>query len=149
MTDRVTQSVTVKGNVTDVFNVWSNFELFPYFMKYVNKVTKTGPKTSNWQVTGPLGVNVDWNAETTRLEPNQRIGWNTKDHDGTLTTSGEVVFAELPNDQTHVTVTMNYTVPGGKVGETIAQLFSDPNKRLEEDLRNFKAYAENGFANGR
>jgi len=149
MTDRVTQSVTVKGNLADVFNVWSNFEFFPYFMKYVNKVTKTGPKTSHWEVTGPLGVNIDWTAETTRLEPNQRIGWNTKDHDGTLTTSGEVVFAELPDNQTHVTVTMNYTVPGGKVGEAIAQLFSDPNKRLEEDLHNFKAYAENGFGNGR
>jgi uncharacterized membrane protein len=144
MTDRVTKSVTVKGAVSEVFNVWSNFETFPYFMKYVNQVMKTGPSTSHWEVSGPLGMKVEWDAETTRLEPNQRIGWNTKDRDGTITTSGEVVFAELPDNQTHVTVTMNYTVPGGKAGEAIANLFSDPAVRLEEDLRNFKAYVENG-----
>jgi len=39
---------------------------------------------------------------------------------------------------------MNYTLPGGKLGGAVAQLFSDPEKRLEEDLRNFKLYIENG-----
>jgi uncharacterized membrane protein len=144
MTDRVTKSVTVSGDAADVFNVWANFESFPYFMKYVNKVHKTGPRTSHWEVRGPLGMTVEWDAETTRLEPSQRIGWNTKDHDGTITTSGEVVFAPLDTGQTHVTVTMSYTVPGGKLGEAVAQLFSDPAARLEEDLRHFKEYVENG-----
>jgi len=35
-----------------------------------------------------------------------------------------------------------YVPPAGKLGEFVAQLFSDPDKRLDEDLRNFKAYAE-------
>lgn len=61
-----------------------------------------------------------------------------------ITTSGEVVFTDLPDDQTQIAVTMNYTVPAGKLGEAIAQLFSDPEKRLDEDLRNFKLYIENG-----
>lgn len=143
MSDRVTKSITVKGDTSSVFNVWSNFETFPYFMNYINDVKKTGPRTSHWEVAGPLGVTLEWEAETTRLDPNERIAWNTKNNDGSITTSGEVVFAGLPENQTHVTVTMNYTVPGGKVGETVATLFSDPDKRLEEDLRNFKAYVEN------
>jgi len=146
MSDQVTKSVTVKGNVGEIYNIWANFETFPYFMKYVQSVTKQGPRTSHWEVSGPIGMKVEWDAETTRMEPNQRIAWNTKDHDGTITTSGEVVFAELPSDQTHVTVTMNYTIPGGKLGEAVAALFSDPGKRLEEDLRNFKVYAENGHS---
>lgn len=144
MSDRVTKSITVKGDVETIYNIWADFERFPHFMKYVKNVQKTGPRTSHWQVSGPLGMNIEWDAETTRMDYNQRIGWNTKDNDGTITTSGDVVFAELPNEQTHVTVTMNYTTPGGKVGEAVAQLFSDPNNRLEEDLRNFKEYAENG-----
>ena len=146
MSNRVTKSITVKGDLSSVFNVWANFETFPYFMKYVNKVTKIGPKTCHWEVAGPLGMNLEWDAETTRMDPNQRIAWNTKDHDGSITTSGDVVFTELPDNEARVTVTMNYTVPGGKVGEAVAQLFSDPNVRLEEDLRNFKAYVENGHS---
>jgi uncharacterized membrane protein len=144
MSNRVTDSITVKGDVSTIYNVWSNFETFPYFMKYINKVIKTGPRTSHWEVAGPLGKALEWDAETTRMDEGQRIGWNTKDNDGTITTSGEVVFSELPNNQTKVTVTMNYTVPGGVVGQAVAQLFSDPAKRLEEDLSNFKAYVENG-----
>ena len=144
MSDRVTKTITVNGDLPSIYNIWANFESFPYFMKYVNKITKTGPKTSHWEVAGPLGVNLEWEAETTRLDPNQRIARNTKDHDGSVTTSGDVVFAELPENQTRITVTMNYAVPGGKVGEAIAQIFSNPEARLEEDLRNFKAYAEYG-----
>ncbi|HQF70450.1 MAG TPA: SRPBCC family protein [Promineifilum sp.] len=144
MTEQVSKTITVKRDVASVYNAWANFETFPYFMKYVETVEKLGPKMSHWEVKGPLGVNVDWNAETTRNDPNQRLGWNTKDHDGTVTTSGEVVFSELPDNQTKIVVTMTYTLPGGKLGEAVAQLFSDPEKRLEEDLRNFKLYIENG-----
>ncbi|WP_374686761.1 SRPBCC family protein [Promineifilum sp.] len=144
MTERVSQTVIVKSDVSTAYNVWSNFETFPYFMKYVEKVEKIGPQKSYWEVKGPLGTTVQWTAETTRLDVNTRIGWNTKDNAGTMTTSGEVVFTELPDNQTQITVTMNYTPPGGKLGEVVAQLFADPDKRLEEDLRNFKAYVENG-----
>lgn len=145
MSEQITKSIIVKSDVMTVFDVWADYETFPNFMTYVNRVTKTGPRASRWEVTGPLGIPVEWTAETTRYEANRRLAWNTKDHDGTITTSGEVVFSELPDTQTHISVTMNYTVPGGKVGEAVATLFSDPAKRLEEDLRNFKAYIENGF----
>lgn len=144
MTEQVTKSINVKRDVASVYAVWSNFETFPYFMKYVESVEKVGPRLSHWEVKGPLGTTVEWNAETTRTDPNQRIAWNTKDRSGTITTSGEVVFAELPAGETKITVTMNYSVPGGKLGEAVAQLFSDPEKRLEEDLRHFKQYVENG-----
>lgn len=143
MSEQVTKSITVKGDIESVYNIWSDFEKFPYFMKYVNEVKKTGPRTSHWQVSGPLGINVEWDAETTRLDYNQRIAWNTKDRDGTITTSGDVVFADLPEGRTSVTVTMKYTIPGGKVGEAIAQVFSNPSNRLDEDLQNFKDYVEN------
>ena len=145
MSERITKSIIVKGDISTLYDIWSDYETFPNYMNYVTNVVKTGPGTSQWEVAGPLGMPLEWTAETTREEPNQRIAWNTKDNDGSITTSGEVVFSELSDNQTHVTVTMNYTVPGGKFGEAVAQLFSDPDKRLEEDLRNFKAYIENGL----
>lgn len=142
MTEQIVKSIIVKKPVQDIYSIWSNFENFPYFMEYVKDVQKASPKVSHWEVKGPLGTTVQWDAEMTRLEENKRIAWNSKDRDGTITTSGQVTFNSLPQNETEVTVTMQYTPPAGKAGEIIANLFSNPEQRLEEDLRNFKRYAE-------
>jgi uncharacterized membrane protein len=90
---------------------------------------------------GLLGKTIEWEAKTTTLEENKRIAWNSQDG-GDITTSGQVTFNALPNNQVEVTVVLQYVPPAGKVGEAIASLFDNPEAKLEEDLRNFKAYAE-------
>jgi uncharacterized membrane protein len=142
MADQITKSITVKGDVTRAYEAWRNFENFPYFMDYVQKVEVLDPKISHWEIKGPLGKTVEWNAELTRDEPNKRIGWNTKDHEGTVTTSGQVTFNQLPENQTQVTVQMQYTPPGGKLGQLVADVFANPEHRVVEDLNNFKRYIE-------
>jgi uncharacterized membrane protein len=139
---QVTRSVIVKAPVESVYALWANFESFPQFMKYIESVESTGPQTSRWIMSGPLGFKVDWTAEMTRNETDKRIAWNTKDNGGVITTSGQVLFNDLPQDETEITVTVHYTAPGGKAGELFANLFGNPDKRLEEDLRHFKAFAE-------
>jgi uncharacterized membrane protein len=104
-------------------------------------VTKTGPDMSHWVMKGLLGKTIEWDAKTTRMEQNTRIAWNSMDN-GDLTTSGQVTFNALPQNQVEVTVTLQYVPPAGKMGEAIATLFDNPDAKLEEDLRNFKAYAE-------
>jgi uncharacterized membrane protein len=140
--DPITKSIIVKADVATAYNLWANFENFPHFMKYINSVTKLGPNMSRWEMDGPLGKKVEWTAETTRMEPNRRIGWNTKDNDSTVTTSGEVVFTPLADFQTEITVTLKYNPPAGALGEAAAKLFSNPSARLDEDLKNFKNYVE-------
>jgi uncharacterized membrane protein len=142
MADPITKSITVKADVATAYNLWANFENFPHFMKYIKSVTKLGPNMSRWQMEGPLGKDVEWTAETTRMEPNRRIGWNTKDNASTVTTSGEVVFTPLADFQTEITVTLKYDPPAGAVGEAVAKIFSNPSGRLDEDLKNFKNYVE-------
>ncbi len=144
MADQITKSIIVDGRPSDVFNLWANFQNFPHFMKYVKSVVPTGDRTSRWVVEGPLGQDVEWVAEVTRFEPSQRIGWSTKGrHDGSdVTTSGQVTFAEVGTNQTEVTVMMQYVPPAGAVGEAVAKIFSNPDQRVEEDLQNFKKFAE-------
>jgi uncharacterized membrane protein len=92
---------------------------------------------------GPLGKTVEWEAETTLLEENKRIGWSTKDsRQGNLTTSGQVSFNDLPHDETEVTVVLQYKPQAGTTGDIVASIFASPGDRLEEDLRNFKNYVE-------
>lgn len=143
MDETVTKTIIVKADVNKVYNVWSNFENFPYFMKNIKSVEKIGMKTSHWEMDGPLGVTVEWDAETTENDPGKRIGWSTKDRDeGNLTTSGQVTFTELPEMQTQITATVHYVTKAGIAGEVVARLFSNPEKQLEQDLNNFKQYIE-------
>ena len=59
-----------------------------------------------------------------------------------MTTSGEVIFTPLADFQTEITVTLKYDPPAGALGEAVAKIFSNPEARLEEDLKNFKNYVE-------
>lgn len=141
MTDHVTKTVIVKGKVSEIYDIWANFENFPQFMKNIKSVTKTGENTSHWVMEGPLGKKIEWDADTTKLEKNTRIAWNSRDN-GDIKTSGQVTFNELPQDQTEVTITLQYVTPAGLAGEIIAALFSNPEAKLTEDLQRFKHYAE-------
>lgn len=141
MSNQVTKTIIVKGDVASIYSLWADFENFPHFMKHIKKVTKTGERTSHWTMEVPMAPDVSWDAEITRMEENQRIAWSTK-QESDITTSGQVTFTAMPNNQTEVTVVMQYSVPGGVVGEAIAKLLTNPEARLAEDLRNFKTYAE-------
>lgn len=138
---QTTQSIIVGAPIGDVYALWANFENFPRFMENIESVTRFGERESHWVMAGPLGSKIEWDAETTRLEPNTRIAWNSRDG-GDITTSGQVIFTELPSNQTQVTVTLQYVPPAGAIGEAVAQLFVDPDQRLAEDLRRFKDVAE-------
>jgi uncharacterized membrane protein len=142
--EQTTKAIIVQGDAQEVFRLWADFENFPRFMKHVKAVTKSGERTSHWVVEGPLGRSLEWDAETTKYEEGKRLAWSSKEHGETrgLITSGQVTFNQLPQGQTEVTVTLQYAPPGGKLGEWVAQLFSNPDHRLEEDLRAFKGFAE-------
>jgi uncharacterized membrane protein len=142
MTNRVTESIIVNGSVDHIYSLWANFENFPSFMKYIKSVTKLDDRTSQWTMEGPLGMSISWEVETTTMEKNKRIGWNSKENSGDIKTSGQVTFNGLPQNQTEVTVTLQYVPPAGRTGEIAAKLFSNPEAQLREDLHNFKAYAE-------
>jgi uncharacterized membrane protein len=136
MAQRVQESIEVQAPLQDVYNYWSDFENFPRFMQNIEEVRMTGQDTSHWKVKGPLGVSVEFDAKTTEMNPERGVGWNTVD--GQVMTSGEVTFQEVQPDRTRVELTMNYAdPPGGKVGEAVANILSDPEKSTRQDLENF------------
>lgn len=147
MAQRVHESIEVEAPLDDVFAYWSNFENFPRFMQNVEEVRTTAQDTSHWRVKGPLGKSVEFDAKTTEMDPRRGIGWNTVD--GEVHTSGEVRFEEVTPGRTRVDVTMNYAdPPGGKLGEVAADLISDPERSMKEDLANFARIVERGELGG-
>ena len=147
MSQRVQESVEVQAPVEDVFRYWSNFENFPTFMYNVEEVRMTGEDTSHWSVKGPLGKSVRFAAKTTQMDPERGIGWNTTE--GDVMTSGEARFEEVAPGRTRIDVTMNYSdPPGGAVGEAVANVLSNPERNLREDLQNFARIVERGELGG-
>ncbi len=142
--ERAEASIIVGASVHEVYEVWRRFENFPRFMNNIKNVSKVDDdsKVSHWTIDGPFGIGVSFDAEMTMDEPNKRIGWNTRG-EGTVATSGQVVFTELGN-QTQIHVVMNWTPPGGKIGATVANMTNNPQGQLEEDLGRFKEMIEGG-----
>ena len=117
MAQRVESSVVVNAPVNQVYSYWRNLENLPNFMTNIEDVRSTGPGMTHWVVKGPLGVKMEFDAQTTQEEENRELAWNSLE--GSVQTSGEVRFQELGSERTRIEVTMNYEdLPGGRIGET-------------------------------
>lgn len=143
MADQFIKNIIVGVEAKRCFDTWSDFEQFPEFMENIESVYIIGGNRSHWVMAGPLGQNLEWNAEVTEFQPDERIAWRSID--GDIETSGQVTFQGLPADQTEVTVMMQYIPPAGELGEAFAELFDDPESQLMQDLRNFKDSIENKY----
>lgn len=139
---RVERSIRVKAPVEKVYTFWRNFENLPRIMEHVESVRVTGPdkRLSHWKLKGPVGINVEFDAELTQDEPNRSLAWNSRG--GSLGTTGNVTFTPT-EDNTLVHVVMQwYDPPAGPIGEAVSKLLQNPDQMLEEDLQRFKEQVE-------
>jgi uncharacterized membrane protein len=137
---QITEGVIIKGSAEEIFNMWSDIEMLPSIIKDLKEVTQIDELTSHWVVKGPFGKNYQWIAEITRFDEDRRIGWRTIE--GDIKTSGQVTFKDLPNNETEVTVMLQYVPPVGKVGAAVSKVVDNPRNKIAGGLRDFKAFAE-------
>ena len=139
--ERTEKSIEINAPVSVVFDLYSDFEKFPKWMKHIKEVRRTGENYTRWTADAPLGINVEWEAETTAFEPNRRIAWQTVR--GDVEMEGEVTFEKTGRNKTSMHVALGYKPPAGHLGTLIAKLFgNDPEKEIDEELRHFKKLAE-------
>jgi uncharacterized membrane protein len=113
-------------------------------MANIEEVKDLGNGRSHWVAKGPAGAKVEWDAITTRQVPNDTIAWESV-AGSQVKTSGMVRFQDMGNEQSRVTVHMNYTPPAGVVGHAVASLMGvDPKKAMDEDLARLKSLMETG-----
>jgi uncharacterized protein YndB with AHSA1/START domain len=138
---RTEKFIEVNAPVEVVFDLYSDFESFPRWMKNVREVRRTGRRYTHWVADAPFGMDVEWEAETTRFEPNRRIAWRSVR--GDVEMEGEVAFQETRRGTTLMRVRVGYEPPAGRLGSLFARLFgSNPDEQMEEELRNFARMAE-------
>ena len=144
-TTRVEERVTVNRSAADLYHHWRHLSNLADIMSHLESVTEKTDTRSHWVVKGPLGTDVEWDADITQDIQNQHIAWRAV-RDADVQNEGSVTFTEAAGGRgTEVQVTLNYQPPGGKLGETVAKLFGEePSQQLSDDLRRFKQRMETG-----
>lgn len=138
---RVEKVIEIDAPVERVFDLFSDFENFPRWMRHIRDVHYSGRRYTRWTADAPLGTSVEWEAETTAFDPPRRIAWRSVR--GDVDTKGEVTFRETRRGTTLLHVILGYQPPAGRLGTLVASLFGkDPEQQLEEDLQLFRDVAE-------
>jgi uncharacterized membrane protein len=142
---RVQSATTVARPVTEVYQFWRNFENLPRFMSHLESVQVVDARRSHWTALGPVGIRLEWDAETVEDRPNELISWRSLPG-GQVDTAGYVRFRPAPGNRgTEIMVELRYDPPGGAVGATIAKLFGESGQEVvSRDLRAFKNVLETG-----
>jgi uncharacterized membrane protein len=141
----VRRVLTINKPRHEVYEQWRRLEELPRSMNNLQSVEKTDDRHSHWSAKGPLGLTVEWDAETTHQEPDTVISWQSLP-DAPVPNHGTVRFSDAPNGRgTQFDLTMFCRLPAGMLGSMIARLSGrHPQAQVESDLRRFKALLEAG-----
>ena len=142
---RVERAVTILASPDALYDFWRDFTNLPRFMEHVHSVTLLEDRRSHWVVAGPLGRNIEWDAEIISEEAGQRIAWRTSE-EADVQHAGSVEFRALTYGRgTEVKVVLRYEPPGGKLGSLVAKLLGEePSQQVASDLRRLKRLFETG-----
>jgi uncharacterized membrane protein len=138
---KVQEYIEVQAPVSACYELWMNIDRFPEFMPHVRSVTRQGNNRWHWTVDGPMGSSVEWDALVDARAKDNVISWHSISNP-TVGNQGAVRFDELSPEMTRITATIQYEPPAGILGETVAQLFSNPSQMVKDSLFKFKNVLE-------
>lgn len=139
------KTLVVHAPVEEVYRFWTRFENFPLFMEHVRSVTATDERRSHWQLSGPAGVPLSWDAVLTKRDPNRLLAWHTLP--GTLVEHEGTVRFEAVDGGTRLDIHLSYRPLAGNFGHAVATLFhTNPKTVLDEDMIRLKSLFDQGKA---
>ncbi|MDQ2692625.1 MAG: DUF2892 domain-containing protein, partial [Chloroflexota bacterium] len=143
----VERAVTVNRPRPELYRMWRDFENLPRFMHYLDSVRVEDEESgrSHWVAKGPLGRQIEWDAEVIEERENELLVWKSLPG-SSVESMGRVEFVDAPGGRgTIVHVSMQYNPPAGSFGAAFAKLFGkEPGLQIKEDLRRFKQIMETG-----
>lgn len=132
----VIQTVDVDVPVGTAYNQWTLFEEFPKFLSFVESVTQVDPTHLRWKTN--LGGEREFDTEITEQVPDERIAW--KSTGGDVDHAGVVTFHRLNDDQSRVTVQLDWE-PEGFVERAGVALGIDE-RAVSAELDHFRDFIE-------
>ncbi len=141
---QVEKEVVIDRTPQEVYRFWRKLENLPRFMHHLKSVREIDAKRSHWVARGPLGKDVEWDAEIVNDVPDERIGWQSLP-DADVRNAGSVQFIPNGKNSTTVRVVLRYDPPAGKVGEVVAKLLGEnPEHEVEADLKRLQTVLDSG-----
>jgi uncharacterized membrane protein len=139
----VEESVTIGRPASELYRFWRNLENLPRFMRHLESIERVTDTLSRWRAAGPAGTHVEWNAEIINEVPGKVIGWRSLEGSDVVS-AGSVNFEETGGG-TRLRVRLQYSPPGGKMGDAVARLMGrDAATEIREDLQQLKQQVESG-----
>ena len=141
MTDWLEHSVfvEVETSIDLVWDLWSDLEQMPRWMKWIESVTilEDNPEISRWKLASS-GFEFSWLSRILKTVPYQIIQWESVDG---LPNKGAIRFYDR-HDKSIVKLTVAYGIPG-ILGQAMDNLFLGKlvESNLQADLDRFREYA--------
>jgi uncharacterized membrane protein len=127
-----------------VYSFWRQLSNLPRFMSHLARVDLLGGGRSHWVAAGPLGHQVEWDAEIINEVDGYLLAWQSLPG-ADVDSAGSVRFRDLPNEGTELTVRLQYQPPAGRLGAWAAWMAGEePSRQIRDDLRGVKRYLETG-----
>ncbi|HYO83995.1 MAG TPA: SRPBCC family protein, partial [Bryobacteraceae bacterium] len=128
----------------ELYQFWRTLENLPRFMRNLEQVEVRSDRLSHWEVRGPAGMRLGWDAEIINEVENRLIGWRSLPG-AQVDNGGSVHFEPAADGSTIVRVSLQYNPPAGGVGAIVARLVGeDPAQQIREDLARFREIMETG-----
>ncbi|MCZ4067780.1 SRPBCC family protein [Microbacterium sp. 2P01SA-2] len=134
---RIIETIDVDVPVSVAYNQWTQFESFPHFLSFVESVTQLDDGTTHWKVKIG-GAEREFTAKITEQHPDERVAWNSVG--GKDEHAGVVTFHKLSDNETRVTVQLDWT-PEGFV-ESVGAAIGIDDHAVKKDLTRFKEFIE-------
>lgn len=131
--------VEVEAPIDLVWNLWSDLEQMPRWMKWIDsvKVVEGQPELSRWKLnTG--GLEFSWLSRNIKVVPQQIIQWESV---GGLPNTGAIRFYDRKGSSI-VKLSVAYAIPG-ILGKIMDNLFLGRvvESTIKADLERFREYA--------
>jgi len=139
------KSFMINRPARELYDQWRKLENLPRIMRHLHSVSETWGGRSHWVAKGPMGMQVEWDAEIINEDPGRLIAWRSLPG-SQVDTAGSVHFDDRSDGRgTELKVSLKYNPPGGQLGARLAWLMgSGAEQEIEEDLRRFKQMVETG-----
>ena len=134
-------SVNVNASPQTAWDYVSNYQNFDQFMPNIKSIELLSSDTSEWHLSGPLGIPVSWQAITTVKEAPKHLAWHSTK--GTIDTKGFIKIEPI-GAGSRITVHMEYQPPLGAIGEAFTSIFKDPQVMLEEGVEKLGELLQGG-----
>ena len=139
------EAITINRSAEEVYRFWRDPTNHPKFTEHLESVTTVGENRTHWVMGGPLGLTLEWDAETYEDRPDELIAWRSLEG-SQVDVAGSVHFRPAPGGRgTEARVVQKINPPGGALAAAVAGLFGkSPEQQMRGNLRRLKQLLETG-----